>query len=62
MKSIIKSHFMRQICNLQSFMNAYSMTLREEILTEQEFSELYDLVCKYKDKFNLKYSKEEHDK
>lgn len=61
MKSIIKSHFMRQICNLQSFMNAYSMTLREEILTEDEFSELYNLVCKYKDRFNLKY-KEEHDK
>lgn len=57
MKSKIEAHFIRQICDLQSYMNGYSLTLRNEVLTEEEYSELYDVICKYKDKFNLKYRK-----
>lgn len=41
----------RQMSNLERFMNAYSITLRR-VMTEEDFSNLYDMLAKTIDKYN----------
>lgn len=43
----IQRGFLRQMCNLQTYMNAYSFTLRLGLLTEEEFDQLYSIVTKF---------------
>ena len=41
----------RQMSNLERFMNAYSITLRR-VMTEEDFSNLYDMLAKTINKYN----------
>lgn len=49
-KNVIVEDFLRSVANLERYMNAYSMFLRNECLTVEEFNTLYDILCKIKDK------------
>lgn len=40
-----------QMSNIERFMNAYSITLRR-VMTEEDFSNLYDMLSKTIDKYN----------
>lgn len=41
----------RQMSNLERFMNSYSIILRR-VMTEEDFSNLYDMLAKTIDKYN----------
>ena len=45
--------FKRQVANLVTYMNAYSTALRDFILGEEEFSNLYDSLAKINDNYCL---------
>lgn len=44
MKKKIFNEFLRQVSDLQKYMNAYSFTLRD-FMSEEDFSNLYDSLC-----------------
>ena len=45
--------FKRQVANLVTYMNAYSTALRDFLLGEEEFSNLYDSLAKINDNYCL---------
>ena len=45
--------FKRQVANLLTYMNAYSTALRDFLLGEEEFSNLYDSLAKINDNYCL---------
>lgn len=45
--------FKRQVATLVTYMNAYSTTLRDFLLGEEEFSNLYDSLAKIYDNYCL---------
>ena len=45
--------FKRQVANLVTYMNAYSTALRDSLLGEEEFSNLYDSLAKINDNYCL---------
>jgi hypothetical protein len=45
--------FKRQVANLIKYMNAYSTTLRDFLLGEEEFGNLYDSLAKIHDNYCL---------
>ena len=45
--------FKRQVTNLVTYMNAYSTALRDFLLGEEEFSNLYDSLAKINDNYCL---------
>ena len=47
MRTVIEMNFVRQASNLLQYMNSYSMTLRNQVITEQEFSRLYKALSEY---------------
>ena len=50
----VANDFSRQVASLMKYMNAYSITLRDSgIIKEEQFSELYDALCKVNDE-NIK--------
>lgn len=47
----VKKSFLRQATNLMTYMNGYSITLRENI-SEEDFAKLYDVLADVTDKYN----------
>ena len=43
--------FQRQTCDLERYMNGYSITLRR-MISEEDFGKLYDTLCYIIDKYN----------
>lgn len=50
MKKKIFNEFLRQVSDLQKYMNAYSFTLRG-FMSEEDFSKLYDSLCEIDSKY-----------
>lgn len=50
MKKKIFNEFLRQVSDLQKYMNAYSFTLRD-FMGEEDFSKLYDSLCEIDSKY-----------
>ena len=50
MKKKIFNEFLRQVSDLQKYMNAYSFTLRD-FTGEEDFSKLYDSLCEIDSKY-----------
>ena len=49
-KKDIENGFLRQVANLSTYMNAYSMTLTSGLLSTQEYDNLYDILTKINSK------------
>ena len=45
--------FKRQVATLLTYMNAYSITLRDFLLGEEDFSNLYDLLAEIEENYCL---------
>ena len=55
----IQKDFCHKLNGLQTYMNAYSFTLRLGLLTEEEFYQLYSTITKFSNIASSRFYKEE---
>lgn len=55
----IQNDFCKKLCGLQTYMNAYSFTLRLGLLTEEEFDQLYSTITKFSNIASTRFYKED---
>lgn len=55
----IQKDFCKKLCGLQTYMNAYSFTLRLGLLTEEEFGQLYGTIIKFCNISSSRFYKED---
>lgn len=55
----IQRDFCKKLCGLQTYMNAYSFTLRLGLLTEEEFDQLYSTITKFSNIASTRFYKED---
>ena len=55
----IQRDFCKKSSGLQTYMNAYSFTLRLGLLTEKEFDQLYSTITKFSNIASTRFYKED---